>query len=248
MPWQVPSKLTNLGLGRSSKPSAPSSSISRAQNLSTTQLQQHKDRKKATTSIGRAIRRDSGSAPSTSISHPGGYAQDATTSINHQQGNVKRSVNEQAGYDEQAEADNRRYSYMQRRIRARKAKARIAEAKEAKKVEKEVKKMTTTSSGKHKLSVGAGGTFTKGGSSGLHRRLGKFFKKHRDTYKNVSKSDRDFFEGLLTEQASKKRTGTSYGFREKKAMKSKVNKAWRSGQISKQDASDFKNIIGNLDK
>ena len=94
-----------------------------AQDTSVSQLQQKKDRQQATSSISRAMRRDSDDTPSTSVSHPGGQGQAATTSISDSTSHdVKQSV------DDDAAADEKRHSYIQRLMSARRAKMR-ADAK-----------------------------------------------------------------------------------------------------------------------
>jgi hypothetical protein len=105
------------------KPSVGSTSgWNHAQNTSVSQLQQKKDRQQATSSISRAMRRDSDDTPSTSISHPGGQGQAAVTSISDSASHdAKQSVDDDA-------ADEKRHEYIQRLMSARRAKMR-ADAK-----------------------------------------------------------------------------------------------------------------------
>jgi hypothetical protein len=122
MPWSVPSKFTNLKIGRPSTPSKPSSGISRAQNFSTTKLQQQKDRDAARVSASQAMRarRGGGGQATTSINRLG-RSSGAVSSVSHVNDAKQIDDNNSMYY---ADADERRSDHVRNLIRARKAKAK----------------------------------------------------------------------------------------------------------------------------
>lgn len=221
----MPKPLFGPGHGISSPP-LRSNTTPRAQAFQSSVLQQHIDRKKASTSINRVMNRNSGQRASTSIHHPGGETTKAVTSILRPE-HERRQINEE--YFDQEAADERRYAYMQRKIRARKKK----EAEEG--------------NDRHKFKVGTGNSLTVSGASGLHKSLRRFLWKYRSTYKNISEKDRKYFEKFLIKHAGNKKTGSSFGYSKKRQMRLEIIDARKKGIISREDEKDFRKLINNLD-
>ncbi|PIT86369.1 MAG: hypothetical protein COU33_03560 [Candidatus Magasanikbacteria bacterium CG10_big_fil_rev_8_21_14_0_10_43_6] len=207
-----------------------------AQSTSISELQQKKDRREATSSINRVISKSSNDAPSTSITHPGGQGQQGVSSINSaMSGEAKRSVYDKEGVGAD-DADERRYSYMQRIIRARRAQMRHD-------VKKGLAGKATSGSG---FSVKTGSALKKTGTGGLHKQLGSMFKKYRTTFKNLSKEDKKYFEDLVVKHAGAKTRGSGFGYKERRTMREEIEQAKRSGKISRADSEDFKGLIDKL--
>ncbi len=219
----------------SSRPNTglPLGGVQRAQNVSVTKLQQHAERENAAVSINQALSRTphaaSGYQKSTSIHHLDGSKSTVSAVTNDR---AKRSVYDTEYYDE--EADKKRYDYVRRLIAQRKA-------KEGEGVEEE-----TGENSRYAFAMKGGKNLKLTGVSGLHKHMGKFFKKYRGTYSNLSKKDKAFFEGMVTQYAKHKSTGSSFGFSEKRRMRWDVEKARRQGTISYEDARDFKKLIDNF--
>ena len=221
----------------SQRPSMPTSAgPGRAQNLSVSALQQKKDREAARVSVGQ-MRRESAEKKgerSTSVAHLGNAEKEARTSVSTGD-HAKRSVYDDTYYSE--EADESRYRYARRMIRERK-----------KKEEAEAAAMSKKEAGKKGLYIGTGMSFTKKGASGFHKRLKHYFFKGKQKFKNLSKEDRTYFENLVGRYAGRKKTGSSFTFRDKKKMKLDVMRAWRGGRITKEDAKDFTGMIDSFEK
>lgn len=217
-----------------SNPLAPSTGPVRrhAQDLSTSQLNQHRDRQRATVSMNQSM---SGRGTKTSsVFRVADHIQRAKSSIAHV---GEPDIESRYGSQSSEEADDLRYAYSQGLIRARKNKEAKAALKEAKKM---VKQDATH------LKVGGGGSFTKSGAAGFHKKLRHHFKKYRGTYKNISKADSKIFEDAISKYAARKRTGSKWGFTEKRNLKRDMYKQFKSGSITREDLKDFRKLINNL--
>lgn len=200
--------------------SKPSTSPGRAQQFHASQIDTAGRRRKGAVS---------------GISHVGEDRAKASTSARHSlnapEGGASHSIFRDPESEQRA-ADNRRYSHIRAQIKARQAaeKAAAAAAKD------------------ESLHVGTGASLTRGTTTGLHKRVRKYFTKDRARYRNISRKDRDFFEDVLVEKGSKKATGSAFSRKDKIEMRKKVEKARRSGKISREDSKDFKKIINKLKK
>lgn len=227
-----------LPTSASSLPSRPSVSggWGHAQDLSVSQLQQKKDRDAARTSIGRVIRQDSDMTPSTSITHPGTVGATAQTSIFSA---PKETVSSGANPGEQDASDDRRYNYMQRLIRAKRAQMRAA-----------FQSPEETSGTHHEptLEVKTGKALKRTGFGGLHKQLGKMYKENKTRFKNLSSGDKKLFEDMVASRAKKKAVGSSFRYTERRDMKHQIEESRKKGIISKVDAEDFKGLIDTLKK
>lgn len=221
--------------GSSPRPNTglPLGGVQRAQNLATTKLQQKIERENAAVSINQALSRapntQSGYQKSTSIHHLDGSKSVISAVTNDR---AKRSVYDTEYYDE--EADKKRHDYVLRLIAQRKKKEKQA-------VEEE-----SGENSRYAFGLKGGKNVKVAGASGLHKQLGKFFKKYRGSYSNLSSKDKAFFEGLVTQYAKHKSTGSSFGFSDKRRMRWDVEKARRQGTITYEDARDFKKLIDNF--
>ena len=134
----LPSTMPTGSLGKPGSLGRPAN-VGRAQDFSTAQLKQHKERAAATTSVGRAIERSRGAGPRTSVNHVGRSAQSAATSIAHPTGrptDAQTSANHAmstTGTDGQnvvnESQDQKRYEFARRKIMQRKAQERKNAAK-----------------------------------------------------------------------------------------------------------------------
>jgi len=220
-----------LGSTNNFRPSqGVSSSVSRhAQDLSVTSIQQKKDRTAATTSIGRAIQKNSGFGATTSVSHIGEEDQ-KTSSILHN-APTKRSVYD----DEQADEvrDRLRYAHIRQMMRERKADEKLAvQAAQGDK--------------KFGLSLGTGVSFNRIIRGGFNKTFGKMVRKNKATFKNISKQDRQVLGDLIQKHATARVTGTGYSYGDRKRMKIEVENIKKTGKISREDAKDFKKIIDKI--
>ena len=135
MPGILPPTLPTGGshLGARNIGSRP---IGRAQNMSVSRLNQHKERQAASTSIGRAMNKNSRSGPSTSVFHAAGSVHQATGSIFHPAGtSAKASTsifhpNKQqdgnAGIMSDEQRDDARHDYMRKGMMEKRRKERAA--------------------------------------------------------------------------------------------------------------------------
>ncbi|MBP9761222.1 MAG: hypothetical protein KBD15_03230 [Candidatus Magasanikbacteria bacterium] len=227
-----------LPTSASSSPSRPSVSggWGHAQDLSVSQLQQKKDRDAARTSIGRVIQQDGDMTPSTSISHPAGVGATAQTSIFSA---PKDTVALGATQGEQDASDDRRYNYMQRLIRAKRAQMRAT-----------LQSPDEASPTQHTptLEVKTGKALKRTGLGGLHKRLGKMYKENKTRFKNLSSGDKKLFEDMVASRAKKKSVGSDFRYTERRDMKHTIEQSRKKGIISKSDAEDFKGLIDTLKK
>lgn len=222
-----------------------------AQDFSVTKLQQHEDVKNARVSIGQAMRVKAGDAgPTTSIGRAMGSATKASVSISDRdQGETpttsvsrgikaKHSVYDQEGFDGEGR-EEMRYDYMRRLMRQRQAKER--------ELAKKAGKTILGKEGNYKMKLGGTGvSFTRGTKWGFRRNLQKFIKQNRQTFKNISSKDAAFFEDLVSKHASSKTTGDAFTYGQKRKMKMEIENARRGGQITFEDAKDFKKLVDNF--
>jgi hypothetical protein len=201
----------------------------RAQNFDTMKLDQVRNREAARTSIGHIGKSPGQHGASSSIFHPGGQTQKAKTSINSSVSPNSSPTDD--GYDQEA-ADRRRYSYIRKKIKERKEK-------------EETSSRASVSNGK--MDIKTGGSFKSTGYGGLHRQLGKVFKKNRTAYKHLSSDDKKKIEKIIGDRAKNKSTGTGINARDRRDMGKTAYKHYKSGGISRRDYKGFKRIIGGLE-
>jgi len=216
----------------SSKSNSPLTSIKRnAGDVSIGQTQQKKDVAAANVSMHQAMQKKVGNAPTTSVYRIGQDADNISTSISRP-ADARRSIYQEEGQEEAAR-DYRRFSYIRRKIKERKA----AQAR----VEKEIQK----SSGGIQAGIGSG--YRKTGVTSFRRRMENMFRKNRATYKNLSAKDKKMFEDIVEGHLSKKATGKAINRLDRRKMGLEVYKNWKSGKITKTDYQDMKRIIRDLE-
>ena len=209
------------GMGSLHSASMSASQLGRAQDVSVSQLQQHKDRESAKVSMNQAIsdkaKKDGTSA---SVSVFDGHMK-ATTSVSHANAYTIYDEGDGSLYDEGS--DDRRWRHIREMMR--------------KKKEEEANKGPASH-------VKTGAAYRETGRDTFHKKLGKFVKAHR--MKFITAEDKAFFENMIRERAHAKKTGQSFGFTEKKNMRIQVDRAYREGKIGKLDRTFFKEQIDNL--
>ncbi len=203
-----------------------------AQDLGTAKIQQQKDAATAAVSMHSVIIGQETSKPTTSVYRAmHGDSGDAVTSVAHQ-GEEQRSI---YGEDTKQEAEARdysSYSYVKKLIKARKdEEAKVAAEKDANKG----------------FSAGIGRVFRKTGPTSFKRRFKTYLRTKRATYKNISKQDAELMTKIVETTLSPKPVGSAIRLRDRKKMKMKGWKAYKKGDISKEDLKDFKKIVGQLD-
>lgn len=208
------------------KPGGGVGGVGKAQNFSVSKLNLQKDRDNAKVSVNQV---GSQTRPTTSVSRVG-ESKEATTSINRSK-TAKRSIADKEYYDENA--DKRRYDYIRRLIRARKAK-------------EGAENILGEEDSKFSLELGTGKTFQRKFRTGFDKVFSKKVRKQRQTLKNISKKDRDFLGDLIEGHASKRATGSGYSPSDRRRMKMEVERARRAGKISHADSKDFKKILDKL--
>ena len=219
----------NFGNTSSMRPGqGASSNIGRAQNFSTTTLQQKKDRAMASTSIGRVIRKESGSSATTSIGRVGGENK-KSTSVFHD-GSEARSVYDDDQVDEVR--DRLRYQHIRQVIKDRKA----AEAAAA--VDNQVSK--------YNVGVKTGGAFKTKGKGTFAAKLKKIRRVNPASFKNLSNKDIEYFSNVVSPHAKSVRSGTGISRSTRTSMKNKLERDRRSGKISSTDSGSFKKMVDNL--
>jgi len=188
----------------------------RAQNLSVSKLQQRKDAEDHAVSMSQIMRQKRDQELGKNTQR----RSLSSSSISHPgRGNSILDTLDDPQFEEEAR-DRRRYTYIKKLIKERK--------------EKESKGV---------LEVKTGSGFRK---KIFKKALGKLVRKNPATYKNISKQDREFFEEVVTERATAKRTGSKFDRIDRKKMKKRVLKERESGAITKQDQNDFKKIIDSI--
>ncbi|MBT3538837.1 hypothetical protein HOF40_04970 [Candidatus Parcubacteria bacterium] len=205
-----------------------SSSVGRAQNFSTTTLQQKKDRAMASTSIGRVIRKESGSSATTSIGRVGGENK-KSTSVFHD-GSEARSVYD----DDQADEvrDRLRYQHIRQVIKDRKA----SEAAAA--VDNQVSK--------YNVGVKTGGAFKTKGRGNFSKKLKNLRRKSPASFKSLSNKDIEYFTNVVSPHAKGVKSGTGISRSVRTGMKRQLERDRRSGKISSTDSGSFKKMVDNL--
>jgi len=212
------------------KKSPPPSSLgqSRAQDLSTTKLQQHKDRENAKVSVEQSFNSRQGAV--TSINRVGQGDKSAVTSVNRI---GQETVSDNNRYDEAA--DDRRWNYIRRLTKARQAKAQ-AEAEAKQKEEPSV----------YDIGTKTGGAFRKVGRTSARRRWAKMRRQAPATYKNLSDKDIKYYESVVAPHAKAVKSGTGFNRLTRKKMKLQIERDRRKGTISYADSKDMKQMVNNL--
>ncbi|PLX28905.1 hypothetical protein C0581_00570 [Candidatus Parcubacteria bacterium] len=205
-----------------------SSSIGRAQNFTTSVLQQKKDRAMASTSIGRVIRKESGSAATTSIGRVGNKDKKSTSVFHNEP--EQRSVYDDDRVDEVR--DRLRYQHIRQSIRDRKA----AEAAAA--MDKQVSK--------YNVGAKTGGAFKTKGKGTFAAKLKKLRRLNPDSFKNLSNKDIKYFSDVVSPHAKTVRRGSGISRSVRTGMKRQLEQDRRSGKISSSDAGSFKKMVDNL--
>lgn len=201
-----------------------------AQDFSTGELDQYKERRKATVSIHQAISGKDGNTKSSSIFHAGNNDLRPVSSVAHMgEANVEHAYD---GQEYSRDADDRRYDYAQRRNMARKR----TEAKAAAVLAKKMAKKGT-------LQPGTGSQYQASGASGFKKKLAAYVRGNRTSLKNISAEDRKLFEQAVAKHAKGKSAGADWGRKDKASLKSAMKREWKSGNITKGDYQDFSKII-----
>ena len=164
---------------------------------------------------------------------------------------AKRFIGDDNYVDEYSEqAEERRYSSVKRLIRERKKKEHAA-AVAAGKITKETGSSAGSglpSSAHTELKLKTGAGFKISGVSGIKRQLSRMRLKNRATFKNVSKENMEYLEGLISDRAKLKRTGQGFTRKDRVAMKKKVWKDYKKGDsgLTRDDWKDFRKIVDSL--
>ncbi len=127
MPLSMPSRPNSIGMPRNIGKIGVPQNIGRAQSTSASFINQKVDRQNARVSMNQVLsaKAEARGEKTTSINRVGSMGNIAHTSTARYQTNIKTSVNDTVGYDQEATykgADDQRYSYVRRLIRARKEK------------------------------------------------------------------------------------------------------------------------------
>ncbi len=127
MPLTLPSRPSSVGMPRNIGKIGVPTNIGRAQSAQSHMLNQKVDRQNARVSMNQILsaKAEARGEKTTSINRVGSMGNIAHTSTARYQTNIRTSVNDKVAYDQNAEysgADDKRYSHVQRLIRARKAK------------------------------------------------------------------------------------------------------------------------------
>lgn len=141
MPLTIPSRPSSIGIPRNIGKIGVPTNIGRAQSTKVGMLNQKVDRQNARVSMNQVLsaKAEERGQKTTSINRVGVGGMTAHTSTARYQTNIKTSVNDAVGYDQNATSaasDEKRYNYVRGLIRRRKAK----EAELIRKAESLVKK------------------------------------------------------------------------------------------------------------
>ena len=141
MPLTIPSRPSSIGIPRNIGKIGVPTNIGRAQSTRVGMLNQKVDRQNARVSMNQVLsaKAEERGQKTTSINRVGAMGNIAHTSSARYQTNIKTSVNDAIGYDQNATStasDEKRYNYVRGLIRKRKAK----EAELIRKAESLVKK------------------------------------------------------------------------------------------------------------
>ena len=210
---------------------------------------------KRTSILGRA---DGKGKPVTSIYDVGNEKRPPSSSVFDDRRDVKSSVfsrptdlttsvNRPRQEGAQTEADDLRYSYVRKLIKARQAKEQRDAAQKGMVIDKEGKMVSTKIPGKLEMHLGTGATFHRGLRGGLDKTMKKMFRQHKYTMRNISATDRQLLGDIIAKHAANRGTGVGYGWADKKRMKNEVQQLYNAKKISKVDMGDFKKIIEQLE-
>lgn len=215
------------GKNLASSLSSSSAKVGHAQNFSATNLGREsiKDARVSTNQVARAKAGKEYSPGTTSISHVGEEKRKATSTA-HSAGTTKRSVSDEEEYDEVR--DRIRYQHIRE----------MAKAKRDAAGEQSV----------YDVGIKTGGDFRTRGRKSIKRRLANLYKTAPASYKNISKKDREYFQGVVGKNAKKVSTGSGYSRLAKRRMKLKFEQDRRKGVISYEDAKDMKRMVDQMPK
>ncbi len=237
MPLTIPSRPNTVGMPRNIGKIGVPQNIGRAQSTEHSLINQKIDRQNARVSMNQVLasQAEERGQRTTSIRRIGVAGSVAHTSAARYQTNIKTSVSDKTAYDQNAEyteSDEKRYDYIRRLVKQRKAK------------EQALQKIQSTSNSP--LSVHTGSGMTKSGAGGFHKQVGKMFREHRSQFGNLSSSQKAVLETAIENKLEQKTTGSSISRFDKMAMKKNVNAAKKQGQIAPATAKKFNKIISQL--
>lgn len=178
-------------------------------------------------------------APSTSIFD---NRRETKTSIFSRPTNPVTSINRPEKEASTTEADDLRYNYVRKLIKAR----QVKEQEKAGTKEGKPTSIATTGD-KLKMRLGTGATFHRSLRGGLDKTMKKMFRKHKYTLRNISPADRQMLGDIIAKHAANRTTGVGYGWYDKKRMKNEVQQLYESHKISKVDMLQFKKIVEELE-
>lgn len=193
-----------------------------AQDFSTSQLHQRKERSAAITSMARALSRDSHQGPSSSIARA-------------LRGETAHADDEYSMYSDKDREEIRS------RLRYQHIRKMMKEKKTAIETEKQATKQ-------HGLHIKTGRTYSSSGYGGAKKSLRKEIRKGKHSkYKHLSSADKKHLEEIIEYGGKHETIGGTYSYSTKKSMSKKAWEKYKQGDISKQDYKTFKGIIRNLD-
>lgn len=237
MPLNIPSRPSSIGIPRNIGKIGVPQNIGRAQSTQTGMINQKVDRQNARVSMNQVLsaQAEERGQKTTSINRVGVGGTVAHTSVARYQTNIKTSVNDTTGYNQDAAyagSDEKRYEYIRRLVKQRKAK------------EQALKEIANGSNSP--LSVGTGTSMARGGVGGFHKQVGKFFKSNSSQFGGLSSSQKAVLEDTIENTLEHKATGSSITRYDKMDMKKKIAAAKSQGQIGATTAKKFKGIISKL--
>jgi hypothetical protein len=130
-----------------------------------------------------------------------------------------------------ADADDKRYAYVQRLAMANRQK-------------KEAAAQTSL----YDTGIKTGGLYKTTGVLGLRRQLIRMRYNKPGTFKNVSSKDRQYFEDLTKKYLKGVSAGSGIGHHARRAMKQQMLRDRRAGKINVESVKDFSNMIDKLPK
>ena len=163
--------------------------------------------------------------PTTSINRVGNLVSSPPTDSVAHIGETQVSENQ---YN-QAEADDKRYSFIRRLAMARRKEREAASQKDV-----------------YNLGIKSGSTFREKGKNSVQKKLSRLYRTHPGEFKNLGSKDREYFSGLIGRYAKKLPTGGTYNTRMKRQMTMEIEQKRRAGEITSADSYDMKKIINNL--
>lgn len=208
----------------SKKPPTPPTAHAQSQFVS--QLNQEKDRLRATTSVDRAMRGEDNAPTSSVFRH--GQTDAPTTSVFHP-GQTTDSFERP---DDAAIRDRLRYQHIRQMVKARQ--------------ETETESQEAIAAKDSSVPIRVGKQFRQTGASSVKKVIRRLVKGDRAEYKNISNADRGELKQILENRLQQKKTGTDINRLDRLAMKRAAYKSYRSGTISKADLRDFKGIIKGM--